>query len=177
MINRVLPRPEMRTWLYGIAGTLFNIAAEILLLGVRSVLSAWLHLPICALELKEEGVAVLNVRSFHAKTRFIDLFTDEHQIDCNCCGDGPAELVFPMEYRDSEQCRNCDWCMPLCTRCMRVNGLQHHCALCLGDDEWNTMNDAEGLRRHWDLMDVGGREWCRNIVRLHDAADALEQEG
>ena len=128
--------PSTRGWSYGLSGTHFRIDIGKSHLEVRSVLSAKLQLPVCALELKEEGVAVLNVRSFHAKTRFIDCFIDEHQTDCNCCGDGPAELVFPMEYRDSEQCRNCNWCMPLCTRCMRVNGLQHHCALCLGDDEW-----------------------------------------
>ena len=60
---------------------------------------------------------------------------------------------------------------------MRASGLQQHCALCLGQEDRNIQDDAEGLRRHWDLMDDGDRKWCRNIVRLYDVGDAIEQEG
>ena len=167
--------PNMMEWCYGLSGTPFRIDISKTQLEVRSVLSAKLHLPICALELKEEGVAVLSVRSFHAKLK--TRFTDGNETDCDCCGDGPAERIFPMVLDDAEQCRSCNWCMPLCTRCMRVNGLQQHCALCLVEEDWNTINDAEGLRRHWELMDDGGRKWCLNIVRLYGASNALGQEG
>ena len=169
-MNVALPKPEMRIWFFGISGSSFPISIDKTQLEVRSVLSDSLRLPICALELKEEGVVVFNRRCFEAKA-----FKDEDVVqgletDCDCCWDGPDEGIFPVEPEDAYECRSCHWCMPLCSRCMRTNGLEIHCALCLGED-WNTQNDTEGLRRHWDLLDDGGREWCRNIGRLYDEHD------
>ena len=170
--NVSLPKPARKTWYYGVAGTPFEINANKSQLEVRSALSARLHLPICVLELNEERLAVLNIRSFHEK-----ILDNEFIADCACCGDGLAEGVLPIVPELANLCRSCEWnCMPLCSRCLRTSGLEIHCALCLGDD-WSICDcDAEGLRHHFDLMDGGGREWCRNIVSLHDSIDALEQQ-
>ena len=184
-IINVALNPNMRRWYYGLSGTPFRIDTNKSQLEVRSVLSAKLQLPICALELKEEeGIAVLNVQSFEAKA-FND---DVNPTDCDCCGDGPAEGIFPMVLEDAEPCRSCHWCMPLCTRCIQASGLLQHCALCLGGEDPNTRgdseglrrhwyDDSEGLRRHWDMIDDRDRNWCRNIVRLYEASDAIVQEG
>lgn len=159
-----LPKPEKRKWSFGIPGRLFAISIDKTKLEVRSVLSGKLRLPICALELKKEGVVLRNSRFFEKKT-----FTgDSNETDCEICGDGPEEGISFVEYLDEFKCRSCQRCDLLCSRCLRTDGLETHCALCLGEDWGNGQSDIMGLRRHWDLMDGGGRGWCRNIVSLYE---------
>ena len=171
IINIALPKPEMRIWCFGCSGRSFSLSSSKTQLEVRSLLSDSLRMPICALEVKEEeGVVVVSRRCFDAK-----VCTDEDvfkgpEIDCYDCGDGPAGSISTVAHEDDYTCRSCGNCMPFCSRCMRTNGLEIHCALCLGQD-WNTNYDTEGLRRHWALLDVGGREWCRNIGLLHENDD------
>ena len=62
-----LPKPEKRKWSFGIPGRLFAISIDKTKLEVRSVLSGKLRLPICALELKKEGVVLRNSRFFEKK--------------------------------------------------------------------------------------------------------------
>ena len=163
-------------WLYGIAGTPYEISINRSPLEVRTALSARLHLPISVLEIKKEGLAILNTRSFQER------LYNNSGTDCACCGDGPDEGVFPVEPESPHLCSSCCWSEPLCIRCMRTSGLEKHCARCLGDipDDWSKEDDIpddiQGLRRHWGLMNYGGQQWCQNIVRLYDTVDALEQE-
>ena len=137
-INIALPKPEMRIWCFGCSGMSLSLSSSKTQLDVRSVFSDSLRLPISGLELKEEGLVVFNRRCFDAKAFKHEEFTGLP--DCDCCGDSPDEGIVPVEPEHAYACRSCRWCMPLCSRCMRTNGLEIHCARCLGAD-WNNEFD------------------------------------